>query len=228
MVSVEQLHSSIFQDPEWRAWAKIVSSLTPEDDVKFGCDHGIQHWLNVSRIAADFARQAGGTDYEVALADIAGLLHDCGMICGEKNHAENGASIVRPYLRARLGDAGYGMLTDSDIEVVCHAIAQHSDYTEIVNLVDAALVFADKVDLGRHRTLSINNDIQLSASQIERINYAVTDDAVIVSYTVTPDFNAYFFLSSWPKAYEVPLKIAVWLKKDCQFFVNNQRIILPK
>ena len=228
MVSVEQLHSFIFHDPEWRAWAKIVSNLTPEDDVKFGCDHGIQHWLNVSRIAADFARQAGGNDYEIAMADLAGLLHDCGMICGEPNHAENGANIVRPYLRARLGDTGSGMLTDFDVEIVCHAIAQHSDYAEINNLVDAALTFADKVDLGHHRTISIHTDIQLSASQIERIDYTVEDDAVIVNYTTTPDFNAYFFMTSWPKAYEVPLKVAVWLKKDCQFFVNNQRIILPK
>ena len=228
MVSVEQLHSFIFHDPEWRAWAKIVSNLTPEDDVKFGCDHGIRHWLNVSRIAADFARQAGGSDHDVALADLAGLLHDCGMICGEKNHAQNGANIVRPYLLARLGDAGNKMLSESDIELVCHAIAQHSDYTEINNLVDAALVFADKVDLGHHRTISINNDIQLSASQIEYIDYAVTNDAVIINYATTPDFNAYCFLTDWPKAYEVPLRIAVWLQKDCQFFVNNQRIILPK
>ncbi len=135
---------------------------------------------------------------------------------------------MRPYLRARFGEQGSGLLSDFDVEIICHAIAQHSSYTEITNLVDAALVFADKVDLGRHRTLGIHNDIQLSASQIERIDYRIEENAIIVSYTVTPDFNAYFFLTSWPKAYEVPLKVAVWLGKDCQFFVNNQRIILPK
>ena len=93
MIFIEQLHDRIFHDPEWREWDKIVGNYTVEEDIKFGCDHGKQHWLDVARIAADFVRRAGGNAREIALADTAGMLHDCGMICGEDNHAENDSSL---------------------------------------------------------------------------------------------------------------------------------------
>lgn len=226
MAYITQLHDLIIQDPEWLEWAHIISAYTAKDDLKFGCDHGPKHWLSVSRIASDFVRQVGGCECEVILADIAGLLHDCGMICGDKNHAENGANIVRPYLRSRWGNNN--PLSKPDIELVCHAIAQHSAYTEITNAVDAALVLADKIDIACHRLVSINNKIQICVSKIRNIGYEITDDALAIYYTVDQDFDTYFFLASWSKSYEAPAKVAEWLGKDLYFFVNNQRIILPQ
>ena len=225
MTSIEQLHGCIIHDPEWLDWARTVSSYTAKDDVKFGCDHGIKHWLSVASLASDFARKTSASEREIALADIAGLLHDCGIICGEKNHAANGASIARSFLRSRwLNDP----LTNYEIEQICHAIAQHSSYSEIDNIIDAAIIMADKIDIACHRLVSINNEIQVCVSQIRSIDYEITDDVLALYYTVDPDFRTYFFLANWRKAYEAPAKIATWLGRSLCFFVNNQRIILPE
>ena len=227
MIFIEQLHDRIFHDPEWREWDKIVGNYTVEEDIKFGCDHGKQHWLDVARIAADFVRRAGGNAREIALADTAGMLHDCGMICGEDNHAENGVRIIRPYLKARFGNKR--PLSDGDIEIICHAIAQHSDCNEINNLVDAALMFADKIDLGKHRIHGIaHNNIQFCENQIDHIDFKITANALAINYVADPDFDFHFFLTHWPKSYEVPQKVAAYLGKSFALFVNNKRITLPQ
>ena len=226
MVFIEQMQDCISHDPEWRAWAKIISNYTVLDDIKFGCDHGMNHWIRVSRIAADFARKTGGNDHEIHLVTIAGLLHDCGMICGEERHAENGACIARPYLQAHWGNLS--PLSEADIRIICHAIAHHSDCTEINNIVDAALMFADKVDITRNRLVSIHNDVQRCVSQIERVDYDITDTELGINYVTDDDFDYNYFLTNWPKAHEVPARIAAWLNRDFLFFINDQRIILPK
>ena len=226
MVFLDQLHDHIYHHAEWRIWAQTVDSYTAEEDPKFGCNHGIEHWLGVSRIAKDFARRAGGNHHEVILADIAGLLHDCGMICGEKNHAENGARIARCFLKANYGDNR--PLSDADIEIICHAIAHHSDCKEINNVVDAALVFADKIELGKHRIRGkCYNDIQVCQSKIDRIEFKLTSDVLAINYVTDEDFDYDFFIASWPKSYEIPTKVATWLGKGFVFFVNNKRIALP-
>lgn len=224
---LEQLHSHILNDPEWREWANIVDNYTIEEGVKFGCNHGKQHWLDTADIAADFTRCAGGNAREIVLADASGLLHDCGMIFGQDNHAKNGARLIRPYLKARFGKEC--PLNDVDIEIISHAIAQHGDCDEINNLVDAALMFADKIDLGKHRIRGIvYNDIQLCESQIDQINFKITVDTLVINYVADPGFNFRVLLNCWPKCYEVPRKVAAYLGKSFALFVNNERIILPE
>lgn len=227
MVFLDQLHDRIYHHAEWRIWAQAVGSYTAEEDPKFGRNHGIEHWLGVSRIAKDFARRAGGNHHEVILADIAGLLHDCGMICGEKNHAENGARIARCFLQANYGNSR--PLSGTDIDIICHAIDQHSSCREVNNIVDAALMFADKIELGKHRIPGkCYNDIQHCESQIHHVDFKMTKDTLAINYVTDADFDFHFFSSIWPKSYEVPGKVAAWLGKSFMLFVNNERITLPK
>ena len=226
MVFLEQLHDRIYHNAEWCIWAKTVGAYTPDEDVKFGCDHGIEHWLNVARIAKDFTRRAGGSYHDMILAEIAGMLHDCGMICGEDNHAGNGARIARCFLKANYGNNR--PLSDTDISIICHAIDQHSSCQEINSIVDAALMFADKIELGKHRIPGkCYNDIQHCENQIHHVDFKVTKDILAINYVTDTDFDFHFFSSIWPKSYEVPQKVAAWLGKSFMLFVNNERIILP-
>ncbi len=230
------LHFLICHNDKWLAWARTVDGYTIDEGLKFGCNHGIKHWLGVSKIAKDFTRRAGGTEHEIMLADIAGLLHDCGMIFGDKNHAENGALVAHDFLKelmnSRLVTLCYfgnkRPLSNQDIDIICHAIAQHSSCKDIHNIVDAAVFFADKTELGKHRIPgACYNAIQECEENINHVDFEITEETLEVYYDVDPDFNLQFFSSIWPKSYTAPQQVASWLGKELKIFVNNQCIVLP-
>lgn len=224
MVTLSQLHSRIYNDAEWRYWSEMVNDYTGEEDKKFGCDHGMSHWLSVAHIASDFVSQAGGNQTEIYLADIAGMLHDCGLICGDANHAYNGAQIARAYLESHFGNNR--PLNHVDIGIITHAIAQHSNGDKIKNLIDAAVLFADKIDIDRHRLKSEPlNDVQCEVQKIQRIEYLIKPYCLALRYHTEGDFS--FERLCWPKAYQIPAKVANYLGKPLWLFVNDQRISLP-
>ena len=225
MVFIEQLHDRIRHDKEWRTWAKIVATLTTAEDVKFGCDHGIYHWTTVAGIAKDFVLHAGGNARDAMLADIAGLLHDCGLICGNDKHAENGAQIAKAFLQARYGDGR--PLSNVDIEIIAHAIANHSDGTEMNNIIDVALHFADKIHVWRDRVYKTSSIILEEATKIKSIDYEITAAVLAVRYQVEDDFIPKKFFR-WKKAYEAPQKAASFLASSSFFFSMINAIFYPK
>ena len=224
MVFIQQLRDSITQDAEWHAWADIVATHTIDEDVKFGCDHGIRHWEKVADIAKDFVLRASGDERNANLAEIAGLLHDCGLICGNDHHAENGAQIAKAFLKAHYGNRQ--PLSDIDIDVICHAIANHSNGTEIINIVDAAIFFADKIDVSRDRVNTTSSIILAEAIKIKSVDYEITNDRLILRYQVEDGFDHNQFFR-WRKALEGPAKAATFIGKDFAFYLNDQRYSLP-
>lgn len=225
MVFIEQLYDRIRHDPEWRAWAKIIASHSIEDDVKFGCDHGIYHWTTVANVAQDFVSRAGGNKHDALLARIAGLLHDCGLICGEEHHAENGAQIAKAFLAARYGNNH--PLSNIDIAIICHAIANHSSGREINNIIDAAILFADKTHVCRDRVYTTSSIILEEATKIKQVDFKIAKDTLAVRYQTIDGFDPDKFFR-WRKAYEAPAKTAAFLGKNFVLFINNVRYCLPE
>ena len=232
MTPAQRLHNLIINDPEWHAWADIIETRTIQEDVKFGCDHGPKHWTAVADLASHFVLNANGSYNDAVLADTAGLLHDCGLICGNKRHSENGAQIARAFLKARFGKDVYPAdlyrphLSDSDIYTICHAIANHSSGQEISTIVDAAIHFADKIDVTRDRVHVTSSIILDQAVKIKRVSYEITDDSLVMHYTTDPDFNSAQFFR-WRKAYDAPAAAAKFLKKGFAFYINGERFYLP-
>jgi hypothetical protein len=222
MVFLDQLHDRIIHDPEWQEWAKMVGQYNADTEIKFGCDHSKPHWLRVAAVAEDFVRRAGGNHYEMLLADIAGLIHDCGLICGDANHATNGARIAEAYLKSRWGNGR--PLKDSDIAIIVHAIAHHSSCDDIQNLVDAALIFADKTDLDHRRALQTVNHTQQEITKIKQIQFKITKTTLALNYEVADDFNLDNF--HWKKAFDAPAAVAVFLSKEFRFYVNGRPVRL--
>lgn len=225
MLPIEQLPNCIRNDPEWLAWARIVAALTTQDDVKFGCNHDIQHWVTVSNTAKDFTTLAGGSHHEVQLAIIAGLLHDCGLICGEKHHAANGAQIAKAFLEARY----YGNnapLSDNDIALICHAIANHGDGKETKSIIDAAIIFADKIHVTKDRVVTASSIILEEAIKIEHVSYSIDADTLTLRYQVSDGFRPEQFFR-WQKAYDAPAKAAAFIGKAFVLLINGKRFNLP-
>ena len=232
MPHTQRLHRRIVRDPEWHAWADIIDSHTIEEDVKFGCDHGPKHWLAVADAARNFVLSVNGSYNDAILANTAGLLHDCGLICGNEHHPENGAQIAKAFLMVRfskantLGDPDCPQLSNRDIETICHAIANHSNGAEINTIVDAAIFFADKIDVTRDRVRTSSSIISDQAVKIKRVYYEITEAALVLHYTTDAGFDPTQFFR-WRKAYDAPAAAAKFIGKDFAFYINNERFYLP-
>ncbi len=244
MLKIEDIHQKIYNDPEWRMWNDMIDALTTEHGDKFSTRHGSSHLFDVANTAMAFASEAGATEHEIMLTDIAALLHDCGLICGDEKHAKIGAKIAYAFLHARWGKLGgtikpnpddppaairtNGPLSDEDIDIICHAISVHSDGIGIENIVDAAVCLADKLDIGKHRVISVgDNEIQKLQSKIDHLEYQLTDDALIINYVTDPDFENFdikALIRRWPKSIMIPDRIADFMGKIAHLQLNGKNV----
>lgn len=128
-------------------------------------EHGFRHVNLVSSIAENVMKRLGGTEREIALAAIAGYIHDIGNITGRHDHGKAGAIICLRILE------DLGMPYD-EVAMIVGAIGNHEEqYGEAVNRVAAALILADKSDV--HRTRVRRRDVSCFDIH-DRVNYAVT------------------------------------------------------
>lgn len=216
--SFSNIPTLIISDPEWIAWANIIGSFYSANGDKFDCDHGIKHWRAVAGVATDFVEKTTHNPHLATIANIAGLLHDCGLICGNERHDKNGAFIAQAFLTARFNH----LLTVDEIKMITHAIANHSSGKEIKTIIDAAIHFADKIDVSRERILAVTNELLVEANKIQKIEYSITLKDIVVKYYVDKDFNPDVFFA-WRKAYEAPAKAAKFVNRNFTLFLNNTK-----
>ena len=223
MLHFQELSTYIKTDPEWLSCAHLVESYTAKDDPKFGCDHGFYHWVTVANTAYDLTLMAGYGERMATLAKIAGLLHDWGLILGDDNHATHSAALAETYLRTHFGNNN--PLSNTEIDVICHAIAHHSDGEELTHIVDAAVLFADKVHVCSNRINDACNSWLHEAVKIKRVSFSLTNSFLILNYQTREDFNPKVFFSNWPKTFDAPARVAHFLGRNFKLFLNGNRYL---
>lgn len=134
-------------------------------------DHSFRHLDIVSQKAREILIRLQYPDRLAEIAAMAGYLHDIGNVVGRYNHNFSGALLAYLQLK-RLG------LPCEEIALIIGAIGNHDEELgEIVNIVTAALVLADKTDVHRSRVRNMDFakfDIH------DRVNYAVVNSALVI------------------------------------------------
>ncbi len=128
-------------------------------------EHSFAHVTRVAETAGYILRTLGYSQQEIALAQIAGFLHDIGNLVNRVDHSQSGAVMAFRIL----DNLGF---TPEEIAVVTTAIGNHDEGTGVpVNAVAAALILADKSDVRRSRVR--NPDVHTFDIH-DRVNYSVT------------------------------------------------------
>ena len=220
MKDIDRIHRQIYENAQWRSWAKMVDAYTTDDDPEFGTNLGIGHWFDMSNIATNFAADINATEHEITLVDIAGMLCGCGLICGYKDYAKNSARIARAFLEGNF--SGHGALSPDDIDIICHAIAHHDTGKDIRNAVDAALCMAGKIDIAKCRIKDPCTPVQNQLIHVNSVSYGFSEDGtLILNYNADDAFMAHELMELWPESYIVPYKVASFLRKKFAFFLND-------
>ncbi|MCR4442059.1 MAG: HD domain-containing protein [Peptococcaceae bacterium] len=135
-------------------------------------DHSFRHLEIVSQNAREILKKLEYPPSLAELAAIAGYLHDIGNVISRSNHSQSGALIAFSILK-RLG------MPCEDIALVMGAIGNHDEEEgQIVNLITAALVLADKTDV--HRSRVRNTDFARFDIH-DRVNYAVVNSDLVIN-----------------------------------------------
>lgn len=240
---MKEVYERILSDPQWLEWmGRIDEHARVATREEYLCDHGQGHAVAVSERAMDFMRQVGEGEEDVWLAGVAGLLHDVGNAVGRDNHEKESVRM--------LSEGGFGFLkklgvTDErSIERLLHAIGGHSDAHDILDMVDAALVLADKTDMRKSRMLVSEEDAHkffadldasgqeynkwvklfvLNLYKVEDVDVRVESEGLIVKYDVDEGFELEFF-ESWPKAVRVPWQVADFTERYFQLIVDGEEV----
>lgn len=135
-------------------------------------EHSTRHSSIVSKWAGDILRKIGGNDREIALAEIAGYLHDIGNSVNRVDHAQSG-SLLAYNILTRMG---MDYLSAAEIMM---AIGNHDEQNGVpVSRISAALIIADKADVHKSR---VKGDARRDADGIhDRVNLAAKSSFVTV------------------------------------------------
>lgn len=136
-------------------------------------DHSFRHLELVSQKARQILEQLQYPPRLAELAAIAAYLHDIGNVVSRYDHSQSGAMLAFAILK-RLG------MPCEEVGLVMGAIGNHDEGEgEIVNIITAALVLADKTDVHRSR---VRNKDFAKFDIHDRVNYAVVDSHLEVDH----------------------------------------------
>jgi len=193
-------------------------------------EHDFPHVCYTAETAAMILQELGHSNETIELAKIAGLLHDIGNMMNRTFHAASGAEIARTILER------HGM-PYPDIGAVCSAVGNHDEGTgKPVNIISAALIIADKVDVRRSRVQETCME-NIIADIHDRVNYAVTRSELKIIHTDTKifirlclDIDTNFtpvmdYFEIFLKRMMMCRRSAAFLGAEFELFINDSKIV---
>jgi putative nucleotidyltransferase with HDIG domain len=189
-------------------------------------EHGFRHAEIVSSLAGKILNNLGYSKREVELARIAGYLHDIGNVISRESHPQIGAILSLQILEK------YNFPVE-DIALIVSAIGNHEEDTgDVVNVISAAQILADKADVHFSR---VRNPNTLAFDIHDRVNYAARKSNIIVDKlgkTITLKLEINTKISQVMEYFEIFLERMIISRKAAQFLgcefrlkINNIRLL---
>lgn len=140
---------------------------------KRSVDHSFQHIRRVQDYGVDFLHacvdagicSSDEVEKAVLLFKLAAYMHDIGLADSLKNHAIHSSELAKNFLSRQDID-------ENDMMTIVHAIANHSDGRETRNIVDAALLIADKLDMTGNRIIAVVDDVTDLCTKVTEVRYS--------------------------------------------------------
>lgn len=247
MDKYESVYEAIIHDQTWKEWMTIIHD-NPTGDPKLYADHGMYHAQRVAEYGKRFLTdhfyfRPGDFKKELGLFSIAAALHDIGYAKkNHESHAKLSAEIADKYLEQ------YPEITAKERDSITRAIRHHSNGVNPDNILDAALILGDKMDVVgiRYSNPKCEDDRKIANMFREQHKVAkVTFGFIEPLFNSNHEFKYYHTarlsyklassmfqndkpydarrLAEWPKALIVPRNIALGICrcKSFEFEVNG-------
>ena len=151
MNSSRDIYNFIYNDEKIRA---IYDQIDYNEEYIFEAwgHHNFNHVVNVKNIVEELLNKLGYDENIIDEAKIAAILHDVGAVQGKPAHANRSYIFTKTYF-----DEHNIELTHK--EAVLDAIKNHSEGFETNNIIQLALILADKLDIKYTRPTAKGLDV---------------------------------------------------------------------
>lgn len=213
------LYKKLLINKDYYETVNKIENIRFITDGKWDWEHGLGHYKRVSEYVNKILSGLGADERTIDLGMTAALLHDIGLVKGDKvDHALESSKLFMNYIDEN-------DITINEKEMLRQAIMDHSKGNEIKSLIGLALVLADKLDVTYHRTInsSIQDKMNKEIQKIIKVEIEISDKELIVKYITVDQFDLNV-LNDWSKAITIPYKVARYLNKNYIFFINGNQI----
>lgn len=218
-IEYTSLFKKTLKNPKYLETVYKIENIKFITDGKWDWEHGLGHFKRVAEYVKKILLQLNCDERTIELGMTAALLHDVGLVKGDKvDHALESSKIFMNYIDE-------DDLTKSEKKILKQAILDHSKGRDIKSLIGLALVLADKLDVTYHRTInsSIQDKMNKEIQKINKVEIEILDKELIVKYTTDGQFELEV-LKDWSKAITIPYKAASYLNKKFIFLINKNQI----
>lgn len=210
------MYEKIIHDKDYLNMMEQIEKYRFIENNQWDWEHGFGHAQRVAMYVVRLLTDLQMSDEIIEMGAVAGLLHDIGLITGQKkNHAKKSAELAKQYLRRF-------KLTDQQKEMIVQAIEDHSNGNHIQSVIGAALLLADKIDVSHYRVFksSIKDEINLEFYKVRNVEVKSYNDFIEILYDTENDFNP-SILKYWIKWISKPILAARYFGKKCIFTFNG-------
>lgn len=196
-----------------------ISNIRFITDGKWDWEHSLGHAERVSHYIKKLLVSIHCSPHIIELGMIAGLLHDIGLTSGQKSgHAEKSAILANEFLK----NYPIGI---NDREIIVQAIKDHSNGNNIQTVIGAALLLADKLDISYYRVINstIQDNINEEFLKVKRVDIEINSQDIWIYYKTEKTFDI-SILKAWPKALSIPIKVAKYLNRNCNFKLKHENL----
>lgn len=218
-----RLYNKILVNDEYLKTVRKIENIRFITDGKWDWEHGLGHYKRVAQYVHKILSQLLVDERTIDLGMTAALLHDIGLIKGDKvDHAIESSRIFTNFIDKK-------DISKQEEEILKQAIMDHSKGNNIKSLVGLSLLLADKLDVTYHRTenSSIQDTMNKEIQKIKKVDINILNTDLIVSYETDNNFDINI-LNEWPKAIAIPYKVAKHLNKNYKFSINKEEIDIHK
>lgn len=152
-IADNKLYDKIYNDEQIRKIYSIIDDVEEKNE-KAWAHHNFNHVNNVTKMTEQILKSLKVQDTQlIEEAKIAAILHDTGVTEGKQNHAERSYEFAKKYLKEN-------NIKLKNENLVLEAIKNHSDGFDTNNIIQLALIFADKLDIKYTRVTKNGLDVE--------------------------------------------------------------------
>lgn len=140
----DEVFKKVYYDEEIRNIYNKIDEKEEQNENAW-CHHNFNHVDNVKNLVIEILSKLKCSKELIDEAKIAAILHDVGALEGKQNHAYRSYQFAKNYF-------AQNNIELKDNNLILEAIKNHSDGFDTDNIIQLALILADKLDIKCTRT----------------------------------------------------------------------------
>lgn len=183
MNSSKEVFMKVYNDEQIRDIYRRIDEREEDNKDAWG-HHNFNHVNNVKNLVVQILNKLNADEELIEEAKIAAIMHDVGAVEGKENHAYRSYEFAKNYFKNN-------NIKLKNNDLILEAIKNHSDGFDTNNIIQSALILADKLDI--KNTRPTKNGLNIPGNRqyknIEDILIDIEDNTLKIKFKANDKLN---------------------------------------